>query len=357
MAQGSKRRGPREQKPAVDMAAIAAKLGVSKTTVHYALSEKGRVSKAVREAILAAAKEMGYQPNLLARSLRTKRTNSIGVILSSATSSFHAHLLESIDQAAQWNNYHLLLACSYRDTDKEQALLKMMLSKGVDGVIMAPTSSATYYDLFDGAMPPGVPVVFVDREIPQAQIDCVSADNFVGGKMAGEHLIENGRTRCAFLTIARNRSISNALAERLAGFDYALRKADLPPARVLTADADHEAIGETVGLATIGAALKSDRHAMDGLFTANDNLAYGAMQAIRDAGLNIPGDVSVVGFDDQDASAYVTPPLTTIRQPVRSIGAAAVDQLIKRIGAQSSPESVKAERIKIEPMLVRRSSS
>jgi LacI family transcriptional regulator len=341
----------------VDLDAIAQKLGVSKTTVHYALARKGRVSEAVRKKILRLAEEMGYRPNLLARSLRTKRTQTVGVIFSSLSSSFHAHLLEAIDQAAQRNSYNIFLACSYRDADKERELFELMLSKGVEGVIAAPTSNDQYYAMYNRLASDGVPIVFVDRNVPESHIDCVSVDNFVGGRLAAEHLLSTGRKRMACVTKTHKGVQSTTLTERIKGFHYGLQTAGQKPAEILGLDVANVMTGEEAGFQAVSKALQSAKLPFDAIFTANDNLAYGAMRAILDAGLRIPADVAVVGFDDQDASAFVNPPLTTIRQPVELVGMTAVDILLKNLQNEEHATHRQPVRLRIEPKLVKRKSA
>jgi LacI family transcriptional regulator len=273
------------------------------------------------------------------------------------TSSFHAHLLESMDHAAQKEGYSIFLACSYRDPDKEQELIEMMLGKGVDGIIIAPTSVESPRAVYSRLTKDGVAVVFVDRDLPKVRIDCVSVDNFAGGRLAAAHLIERGRKNVAFVTMVYKGQQSSTLQERLSGCNYALQSAGLAKARVLGLEITDEVTGETVGYKAVAKALSGGKLSFDGLFTANDNLAYGAITAIREAGLKIPQDVAVVGFDDQDPSAFVDPPLTTIRQPVHSVGAAAVEKLLSRLGADSAADIRERARVKIEPTLIQRSST
>lgn len=357
MTTSKSRRGEQQATGAVDMDAIAGRLGVSKTTVHYALSGKGRVSIPLRKEILKVADEMGYRPNLLARSLRTKKTHTLGVILSSLSSSFHAHLLESIDHAAQEKGYNILLACSYRDAAKESELLEMMLSKGVDGVIAAPTNNDHFRLLYDELLNRGVPLVFVDRDIPKSRIDCVSVDNFVGGRLAGEHLIEIGCRHVAFVNVSYRKQQTSTIKERLNGLNSALQSAGLNPAKTLGLNLVQQCTGEAAGYRIVSEALETKNAPIDGLFAANDNLAHGAIRAVRDAGLRIPEDVAIIGFDDQDASAYVDPPLSTIRQPVSSLGKSAIEMLLKHLESDSKVTRKSRNRLRIEPTLVRRAST
>ena len=340
----------------VDLETIARHLGVSKTTVHYALTKKGRVSQAVRDRVLAAAAKMGYRPNLLARSLRTKQTHTLGVVLSSLTSSFHAHLLETIDQAAQESEYSILFACSYRDISKERALVETLLHKGVDGIIVAPLGKEEERDHYHLLLDSGAAIVFVDRDIANSRVDSVAVDNFLGGRLAGDHLIQSRRRRLAFVTMMHRGLQSVTLMDRMSGFNYALQSAGLGSAAVLSTDSPDQLTGESFGYNAVASAIRSKRFNFDGVFAANDNLAYGTIKALSESGLRVPKDVAVVGFDDQDSSAFVTPPLTTVRQPVQSVGACAVDLLLKRIKTRQSLER-EPQRIKIVPLLVKRQSA
>jgi len=345
-----------QRSKSVDLEAIAKHLGVSKTTVHYALTNKGRVSQAVRERVLSAAAKMGYRPNLLARSLRTRQTHTIGVVLSSLTSSFHAHLLETIDQAAQENEYSILFACSYRDIAKELALVETLLHKGVDGLIVAPLGKEQERNHYHLLLESGAAIVFVDRDIANSRVDSVAVDNFLGGRLAGDHLIQSKRRRLAFVTMMHGGQQSVTLLDRMSGFNYALQSAGLDSAAVLSADSQDQLTGESFGFHAVASAIRSKRFNFDGIFAANDNLAYGAIKALSEAGLRVPKNVAVVGFDDQDSSAFVSPPLTTVRQPVQSVGACAVDLILKRIRTNQSIER-EPQRIKIEPVLVKRQSA
>jgi len=341
----------------VDMNMIAKHLGVSRTTVHYALFQTGRVSESTRLKVLKLASEMGYRPNLLARSLRTKKTQTIGVLLSSSQSSFYAHLLEAIDRTAQESGYNILLACSYRDAEKERDLLEIMVSRGVDGIIAAPTFDGRNGPDYDALARDHVPIVFVDRNLPNSHIDYVSVDNALGGKLAGEHLLSQGRRRLAFLTMVHSGRQSSTLQERLDGFNQGLSEAGLQLATVLGLKGVKEMSGEAFGYATIAEELRKKSFSLDGLFAANDNLAIGAMHALREVGKEIPKEISIVGFDDQDASAYLVPPLTTIRQPVDRVGVTAVELLLKNMEQDGVAKKRKPALIKLAPTFVARESS
>jgi LacI family transcriptional regulator len=338
------------------MEEIAKLLGVSKTTVHYALTRKGRVSQAVRRRVQQTALQLGYRPNLLARSLRTKKTQTLGVVPSSLSSSFHAHLLETIDRTAQISGYSILLACSYRNPTKESELVKMLLLKGVDGMIVVP-NGGNDRGFYEELLEERIPFVFVDHDIPNIQVDCVTVDNFLGGRIAATHLIDRKRRKLAYITRGQSGHQSPTSEERLNGCNYALHNAGLPPATVLGLNAEEQSTGELFAYSVVSRAIRAGEFSFDAVFAANDNLAYGTIEALREAKIEVPKEVSLVGFDDQDPSAFMNPPLTTIRQPVESVGACAVDLLVKRLAAKGTSVEIQPQRIKIEPMLVARESA
>ena len=224
-------------------------------------------------------------------------------------------------------------------------------------MIAAPTSNEKYHDIYSRLADDGVPIVFVDREVSKFPIDCVSVDNFMGGRLAGEHLIQLGRRHLVFVTMVHMGRQTSSFKERLHGFNYALKTAGLPEANVLGLNSAAPSTGELFGYEVMTAAIRAATFPIDAVFTANDNLAYGVMRAVREANLRIPVDVAVVGFDDQDASAFVDPPLTTIRQPVHSVGVASVELLLNLLRLNRATPGRKRKRTRIEPTLVKRYST
>ena len=344
----------RSGQKATDMEAIAKALGVSKTTVHYALRNKGRVSEATRKRVLKVAAEMGYRPNLLARSLRTQRTDTVGVVLVTLTSSYHAHLLEGIDGIAQAFEHSILVACSYRSAAKERQLVEVLLEKGVDGLIVAPADPDENADYYRRLVEDGVHLVFVDRYIPGVNVDSVSTDNLTGAYRAVEHLAALGRKRIAVLTTISGERRSTSVEARIAGCARALQEAGLEPAIVLGPDVPDKLPEEEFAYDSVREHLRSSRKRFDAVFAMHDGLAYGAIEAILESGLRVPEDVAVVGFDDQDPSAYIHPPLTTVRQPARSSGEEAVRILFRRLRDPEMPPP--RQRVSLEPELIVRKS-
>ena len=333
-----------------DLESIAQRLGVSKTTVHYALQHTGRVSAPVRKRVLELAKELNYRPNLLARSLRSQRTGTIGVIAVGLTSTFYAYVIEGIENAARMHEHSMLLSCSYFDAAKERDAIHLLLDKGVDGLIVAPADPKLNAPLYEQLIAERTPIVFIDRRMSGISINSVTTDNTTGGQMAGQHLASLGRKRLAMVLPSLQEPFATSVQDRIEGFNRALNKAGLACAILIgppTPDNRPEA-----AYAATARFLEEHGVCIDAIFATNDHLAIGAMRALYERGVRVPGDVAVVGFDDHQTSAYTQPSLTTVRQPMREIGAEAVQSLLRRM---HEPQAA-CQQVLLEPKLIVRES-
>jgi LacI family transcriptional regulator len=339
----------------VDMDAIANLLGVSKTTVHYAIWNTGRLSDQTRKRVLKMVQRMGYQPDGLARSFRRGRTETLGVVVATLTNSSHAHLLEGVESVAQEHHRAILVGCSHGRSDVERGLVEVFLQKGVDGVVVVPSDPAQNRDFYDGLLKQGVRLVFVDREVPGLNVELVSTDHEKGGYMEAQHLIKLGHQRLVCVATRSPEHRSTSVRERLLGIDRALREAGLPAPIVLGTDPPDFTVYEQYGYDVMRAFLKDGSGRFDAVCAVHDGLAYGAIRALTKAGLRVPEDVAVVGFDDQDPSAYFQPPLTTVRQPMREIGMEAGRLMFRRL--KEAGATATRQRIVLEPTLMVRESS
>ena len=225
-------------KPAkMDMETIADLLGVSKTTVHYAIRNSGRLSDKTRKRVLKMVEARGYRPDGLARSFRRRRSDTLGVVLVTLTNSFHAHLLEGAESVAQLHRHTVLVACSHGRSDVERNLVEVFLEKGVDGVIVVPADPALNKEYYHGLIQQGIRLVFVDREIPGLDAEVVSTDHEKGGFLQASHLLELGRKKLVCVTTRAPEHRSTSVRQRLAGINRALKNARLGPAVVLGTDA------------------------------------------------------------------------------------------------------------------------
>jgi LacI family transcriptional regulator len=316
-------------------------------TVSYVMNSGPRpVSEGTRARVLRAIQQLDYRPSEIARSLRLQRTRTIGLILPDTANPFFAAVAKGVEDAGFAAGYSVLLGHSGYDVSRERAYAEVMISKQVDGVIyiQATTDAATAQSLLQHR----IPTVAVDREVVEVELDCVVADNFGGSKAATEHLVTLGHRRIA--CIVRSAALSN-VRERLRGYQAALAEAALEP------NPSYLRLG--------GAGYDEGRRAMEQLLGLEppptavlafpDIVAVGAIRAILDAGLRVPGDVSVVGFDDIPPSGFMHPALTTVAMPKWEMGQRAAEVLLARI-AGAGP-SAAAERIVLPTVLVIREST
>ncbi len=341
-----------ELRPAgMDM--IAQLSGVSKTTVHRALHNTGRISPQTRQHILDVAEQLGYRPNRLARSLRAHQTATLGVIVTNISGSFYAYIVESIERAAQQNRYSILLACSYRDPDREHDLVELLLEKQVDGLILStadPHANSDYYTLL---LQQGVRLVCIDRSLSGVEVDEVCTNHHRGGSLATHHLLSAGRRRIAFAAARPLKMSYSSSQSQLQGYEQALRETGAQQPIVLGQDMEDTPLLQEFGYRSILTYWRAGGR-VDGVVATNDEIAYGIIHGLTEMGLQVPHDVGVVGFDDLDMSAYVHPPLTTIRQPMQQIGTEAVRLLLNQLKG-TEHASIK-QHVLLEPQLIVRQS-
>jgi LacI family transcriptional regulator len=330
----------------VTMMDIAKDLKVSVVTVSKVLRNQGRISDATRERVLRRAKELNYQTNWVARSLVTRRTFTIGLLLPEFTHPFFAEIARAVAQTVRPYGYHVVISCFEEDPDLEASEAESLLARRVDGLIIASSQTPRGLGLFKRVQEQHVPYVLIDRPIAGLSASFVGADNRAIGKLATEHLIARGCCRIAHL---RGPEVGIA-EERLEGYRRALAGHGLRPLSTYIVAGGH---GDDTGY-------KGMRHLLgvrpppDGVFCYNDPVAIGAMKAILEAGLNLPRDIAVVGAGNVHYSDVLAVPLTTIDQGTCQMGVLAAELLIERI---ASKRSMRAKKILIPPRLVEREST
>jgi LacI family transcriptional regulator len=314
----------------VTIADVAAKAGVSTATVSRVLSGLGRASEATQARVLEAARDLGYRPSEVARSLKRRSTQTIGLIITDIENPYFPQLVRSVEDAARAAGYTVLLCNAADDPDREAAYLELLADRRVDGLVIAASSLGARHG--DWLTAPPIPVVLVNTAAPDADLPSIMSDNEGGARMITEHLLQLGHRRFGYL-MPPPRNVD--APERLAGVRRALRQAGVD------ADALHIARGEAlVWGGEVAANELLDRVPETTAFVAyNDLMAIGALRALRQRERHVPGDASVVGFDDVALAAYVDPPLTTISQRTDEMGRWAVERLIGDDG--SGPSSVR----------------
>jgi len=257
-----------------DMDMIAREVGVSKTTVYRALHNKGRIHPKTREHILRVAQELGYRPNLVARSLRIQKTSTIGLVVIGLTGSFYSHILEGVDGVAQATEYGILLACSYGYPDKERRIIQMLLDKRVDGLMVAPADPEENREFYEELLALQVPVVLIDRYIPGLPVDFVATNNELGGYLATRHLLQLGRRQIVFVSNGSRERRATSVIGRFAGYQRALAEYNICQTVELGPGLPDILPEEEYAYNAVSHYLDQGG-TMDGVFAVNDDVAYG----------------------------------------------------------------------------------
>ena len=323
---------------------VAESAGVSYATVSHVINNTRVVSQETRERVLAAMAALNYRPNALARSLRQGKTNTMGLVLPDSANPFFAEISRSIEDAAFKKGYSVFLCNTELDTNRELFYVDVLSKKQVDGIIFVAAGDQA--DSLDFLLRQDMPVVMIDRDLPNVEVDAVLTDHQLGGFLATRHLIELGHRRIA--CIAGPSSITPS-AQRITGYRQALEQASLPYDEGLILRGDYHAQS---GMEITHAILKMNPRPT-AIFALNDLMALGALRAAAEDGYSVPKDLAIVGYDDLELAQFTNPPLTTIAQPKREIGAQAVNLLVDRI----SRKSISPSRLILAPELIVRRST
>jgi DNA-binding LacI/PurR family transcriptional regulator len=325
---------------------IARAAGYSVSTVSRALhskSSKNKISETAIAKIRAVADQMGYTTNKLAQSLKSTKTYEIGVVVSDIMNPFFATLVKRISKELRSLGYTLLLCDVDENTDFEKESLYHLVEKRIDGLIIAPVGKKSEH--FDEIQKANIPTVLVDRIVPDSPFDTVSVDNYKGSCMATEYLIKEGHMRIAFIQ-GLSGTVTNE--KRLKGFEDTLKKYNLKvPEKYIVGD-DFRSLNGYLQTKTL---LKFN-NPPTAIFTAGDLIALGCIQALIEENLEIPGDISLVTFDNPSYFALLSPPITVVAQPVKKMAESAVKLLIDRI----QNDTTEHKQIQFEPEFVIRKS-
>ncbi|MEA2001559.1 MAG: LacI family DNA-binding transcriptional regulator [Actinomycetota bacterium] len=320
---------------------VAERAGVSKSLVSLAMREPDRVSDASRRAVLVAAEELGYRPNAVARSLVQRRSNVIGVILSDLHNPFFADVADGIEEAAAPQGYRALLSSGYLDPKREQAAIEMMLEMRVDGLIMLGSMMQIAKIEKVAA---SLPVTLLGRHTRSKALDSVGVDDSAGAQKLVDHLVELGHSKIVHI----HAGSAAGAPRRRAGYEKTMRRYNL--------DADIRLVKgdftESGGAKAMNEILESG-DLPTAVFAPNDFAALGAMEAIDAAGLSIPGDMSLVGYDNLALAGLPRIGLTTIGQPRTDLGREAVHLVTERLDG----DRVSARHVVVSPSLVTRSTT
>ncbi len=326
------------------MKEVAQRAGVSVTSVSHVLNGTRFVSEDARQRIESAIRELAYVPSAVARSLKHNVTHTVGMMIPNSSNPYFAEVLRCIEDRCFGEGYNVILCNSDDDPHKQGIYLRVLAERRIDGLIVVSSGE-------DAALPEllaelSIPLVLVDREVDQVNCDLVEVAHMQGGYLATRHLLSQGHRQIACIGGREDLAPSR---ERIAGWRLAMGEGGTPPSDHLLLRGDFTSRG---GYEAMHALLRQPKRP-SAVFVCNDLMAIGAMCAAYEAGLRVPDDLSVIGFDDIELASFASPPLTTVAQPKQSIGALAVDMLLERIrGKRSEPR-----RVVLQPELRIRAST
>lgn len=318
---------------------VAKRAGVSVATVSHVMNATRKVAPETEKRVKKIMEQLDYHPNAVARSLKTQRTHTIGLIVSDISNPFFSTLVRGAEDFAMENGYSLIVCNTDETLSKEKLYIDVLLQKKIDGMVIAPTgkSNQNLQLLLDR----NVPVVFVDRTLDGIECDAVLSKNLEGAYQATKHLIEHGHRRIGIIIGLEQVSTSR---ERLKGYKRALNESDIGFDDRLVVQANSRVQG---GKEVVSELLASN-HRPSAIFVTNNLMTIGAMQGLKENGLQCPRDLSLIGFDDFEWAETLTPSLTTVAQQPYKIGFEAVKLLLNNIRRERRQGSYREIRIDVK---------
>ncbi|MBD8235783.1 LacI family DNA-binding transcriptional regulator [Pseudomonas fluorescens] len=325
----------------VTMDDVASRAGVSTSTVSHVLNGTRKVSPATVQAVQRAIQALGYIPNTLARSLARSSTSTIGVAISALSNHYFSETVHAIETECAKHGYMMLFVDTHDDPEQELRVVTALHHRRVDGIVLAPSNGSMALEYLQANE---IPAVLVDRMMSE-QFDQVGVENAQPTQALIEHLVAHGHRRIAFIA---GRAGFSTTDERVAGYKAALQAAGLVfDAQLLVNGGSNTepARQATVQLLRLAAPPTA-------IMAGNNLMTLGAMQALREVQIEVPGQMALVGFDDFDWADFFVPRLSLIAQPVQALGARAVDLLLQRMASPSSPP----QSVRLAPTLQLRNS-
>ena len=325
---------------------IAELAGVSRTTVSRVLSGSAFVNKNTRDKILKIIEEKEYKPSIIAQSLRTRRTRTIGLVLADIENPFYSRVAKGVIDASEAKKYNVILCNSNNDIKLEERDIRTLMERGVDGLLL--TTVELKMKTIENLRDKGFPFLLIDCKLDIPGVNYVVGDDYHGAELATEYLIELGHKKIFFLG---NRKLLS-LRERFRGFKDTLKCHKIVSDNIFVP----QKFINMYGIYDIDKIIKyllSREKKITAIFTGNDYLAVKSIEAINNNGLRVPEDISVIGYDNIKISSMIKVPLTTIRQPKYLLGKLATEQLLEILESRSDRE---ARRVILSPELVIRQS-
>jgi LacI family transcriptional regulator len=311
----------------ITMKDVAARAGVSVSTVSHVINETRFVERKTKYLIRKAIKELNYKPNIIARSLKGKGTETIGTVISDIRDTFFADAIKSIESSANRGGFNVILCDAEGNIKKENAYIDMLLRKGVDGLIIAPVD---INGLGIEVHPKTIPVVQIDRKMNGFDADFIGIDNEKSAERAVAHLIDHGYKNIGYIGY-ENRFYT--MQKRFEGYKRAIENEGHKVQSLITTRSHNGVV--------IKKEIKSwlKNNVVDAVLCGNDDVCFETMAAVNELGLKIPDDLALLTFDDVKWFRFLNCPVTAIRQPSEEIGKLAVERLIRRISGKNNLNS------------------
>ena len=297
---------------------------VSTATVSRVLNGTSRVADATRERVLEAVEHLGYKPNTFARGLATNRSGGIGLTVNEVSSPYFGAVVFGVEQVARENGIHLMVSSGFAHADSELESIEFLLERRCDGLVVQAEGLPDEV-LIDLVRDGPTPVVVFGRGVAEIEASCIVMNNEPGGALATEYLLDRGHRRIGHVTGPLSFPDSR---DRLHGYRRALEAAGVEYLERYVVESNFQEEGGAKAVMR----LLERAPEVTAIFFANDQMAAGGMRSLRETGRDVPSDVSVIGFDDVFLAQYLTPSLTTVRQPLVEMGRAAADLLLARLG-------------------------
>lgn len=331
----------------VTLKEIAKELRMSAMTVSRALNDKDNVDENTKKRVVEKANSMGYTPNHLAKSLVSRKTFTIGVVIPEIYHAFFSEVISGIEEVTYKRNYQLFLTNSAELAERERSSINALQSKRVDGILISCAETSSDIGFYKKIIDSGLPFVFFDRCVENIGASCVAVNDYESSKLITTHLTDHGYTRIAHLRGAEDVSIAG---KRMRGFSDALNERGLLVDDTLIEESGFNQKGGYNAMKLI--LERTGYNPPRAVVAVNDPAAFGAIKAIKEAGFSIPGDIAIVAFSDDIRSELIECPLTTVRQPAFLIGKTAAQKLIDTIDNRDEP--IESIELKNE-LIIRRS--
>jgi LacI family transcriptional regulator len=328
---------------------IAKELNITASTVSRALNDHPRISDHTKRAVIKIARELSYQPHNIAAALRNGKSNIIGVIIPMADRNFFGSIVRGIEEIANKANYQVMICQTYEDPNKEAAAVEALLNSRVDGIIASLSKKTVNFDHFNKVIFEHIPLILFDRSNDQLEISHVVIDDYQGAYKAVSHLIQQGCRRIAHFTNIQKITI---YTERLRGYQAALLDHGLPydPELVIESDLQLEdgrrSAYKLLDLAELP----------DGIFSASDLGAMGALQVLKEKDVKVPDQIALVGFSNEPFTMFSDPPLTSVDQHCKRMGNIASDIFLEEIKGTNGEKFIPKKIVLMPELVIRKSS-